>query len=83
MELSRQQKRRLERAHVPPDKWPAVTLSDYLTEPARNVKRGELPGAVEKLVRLYELQKRMNRPDQRALRWVRKKLTFSRMVQGD
>ena len=65
--MNRRQRRRLERAGK---LMPNETLSDFIRHPDRLVKRHELLGIVDKLIRLHELRKKRNRWYQRFWRWM-------------
>jgi hypothetical protein len=49
---------------------PDETLSDYMKHPGIVVKRGELFGVVDKLIRLHEVKKKRNRWWRRLTRWL-------------
>lgn len=63
--MNRQQRRRLERRGItPPD-----SLSEWIKHGSLVVKRSEMLGVVDKLIRLHELKKKRNRWHRRAWRW--------------
>lgn len=63
--MNRQQRRRREREHVEsPD-----TLTEYLKQPDMNVKRKELLGVMDKIIRLHFLKIKRDRWWRRLRRW--------------
>lgn len=45
-------------------------LSEWLQSPSAGVKRGELPGVVDKLIRLHALKRKRDRWYNRLTRWL-------------
>jgi hypothetical protein len=63
--MNRQQRRRLERRQVePPD-----TLTEYLKQPDVSVKRKDLLGVVDKLIRLHILKRKRDKWWRKVRRW--------------
>ena len=64
--MNRQQRRRIERTQQqPPD-----NLAEFWKHPGLVVKRGELLGVVDKMIRLHELRRKRNRWYNRLRRWL-------------
>jgi len=61
--MNRQQRRRLERD--PPD-----TLTEYMKQPNQPVRRGELLGVVDKLIRLHTLKRKRDKWWRKLTRWL-------------
>jgi hypothetical protein len=66
--MNREQRRRIEK------KLNAThddrSLSEWLQSPRLTVKRGELPGVVDKIIRLHRLKRKRDRWYNRLARWL-------------
>ena len=69
-ELNRQQRRRLERQKPDEPVHADEALSEYMKHPGHVVKRGELFGVVDKLIRLNRLKRQRNRWWRKLTRWL-------------
>lgn len=68
-QLNRQQRRRLERQTDEPMHTDS-SLSEYMKHPGLVVKRSELFGVVDKLIRLHEMKRKRDRWYNRLTRWL-------------
>ena len=66
--MNRKQRRRIaEKKNVVVDDRP---LSEWLKQPSTLVKRGEVPGVVDKVIRLHEMKRKRDRWYNRLVRWL-------------
>lgn len=69
-DLNRQRRRMLERQKPDESVHPDKALSDYMKHPGLVVKRSELFGVVDKLIRLHEYKKKRARWWRKLTRWL-------------
>jgi hypothetical protein len=68
--LNRQQRRALQKQKPEEPVHPDPTLSEYMKHPGLVVKRSELFGVVDKIIRLHEMKRKRDRPWRKLARWL-------------